>query len=537
MAVAGYRKKDYRRACSICGGAAWFSEMRYVGQNRWACDVDAPGLTAEQISRHNARVRPLRVKPHKHPKQRAEIADYKLSEAMLFSLVRDQWAFRNNVTITGAGTVTTSAVRAGASGMYFAEIIDENERPESWISQARTQLRAIADFIITQQYGSSDGPSPSESSNSVLYGMVQETGAGTQGEITAQTYCGLTLARAYRILGERKYLDAANRAVTFVRQGLQQRQSGVTSVSPEPFYVGGFCSTMSAAKAPSNSYAIAGAGCLWFLAEMKAIVGGSAVYGTASAGGDFTGSAAGSIDTMISEARAFYAENKISGYVNPAGTGAQAPMSMLSTATPRQGYQTSSGYFINNSNGQYLFSGQNFALALRGLFAADGYSSTVASIYEWLMGFTSNPLSQTPPGTSSFTLANTITGDYDPNIALCANLTCADANGAAVAYNFSATPPTASSNYNFASAGLLAPVRVASGRDCKTTKDELSVPRRQRASHTDDGQAVAYPHMRGSMGLSGQMSILTGYASMLTAPLIGSIYRYAPKTYPNLKAG
>jgi hypothetical protein len=534
----GYRKGDYRRACDICGTEAFFSELRYIGQNRWACRDDAPGLTAEQIARHNNRVPPLLVRQVKHPRPLAQNSTYLDAEARVFKLVRDQWSQRTNVSATGSGAIATNAQRAGAAGMYFAEILSEGTRPTSWITQAATQLQAIADFIVSQQYGTLTGPSPAEPTNSVLYGMVQSVGAATQGDAVTQTYCGLTLIRAYKLLGIQAYLDAANLAATFLRQGLQRRD--VAALNPTATYLGGFMDSMPVAKNGNVLYSSSGAGALWFLSELRAVVGGSTVYGFGAAGGDFTGSAAGSLDTAIAEARAFYAGNKIYGFTNPTGTGF-APMSMLSVATPRDGYNSSSTqYAASITNGQYNTSGLNIALGLRGLFAAEGYSATVAAIYEWLLTFTTNPLSVTPAGTSTFTLKNSLTGTYDPNVALAQFLSYADATGAATAYNFAGSPLNAASDYTFVTAGLLAPVRIASGRDCRLTKDTLSPARRLRASNSDNGSIVLYPNMRGLMGLSGQMVGTMNdsgatYAITQFAALLGSVYRYPPLATPNLR--
>ena len=535
----GYRRKDPKRVCDICGVLMFFSELRYIGQNRWACTDDAPGLTAEQIARHNARVPPLIVRQVKHPRPATQTPTYLADEAMIFSLVRDQWDKRSTVSITGAGTITTSADRAGRVGMYLAELIQEDERPAEWMSQARTTLRAIADFIITQQYGSLTGPSPAEATNSLLYGMVQASGAASSGIDTTQAYCGLALIRAYLILGDTKYLDAANSAAWFIRQALQQCQAGVSSTSTTAIYIGGFLPSMSAVKGRSFGFNVTGAACLWFLAELRAVVGGSTVYGTATPGGDFVGSAAGSLDTMISEALAFYIGNKIPGFLSPLGTGPQGPMSMLSMATPRSSYLAGVGYVPALNNGQYVIVAGNFALGMRGVFAAAGYAA-VADIYEWLISFTTNPALVPPAGISTFSLANSFYGTYDPNVALTLNLSYADSAGSPTALCFAGSPLSTSSDYDFTTAAILAPIRIASGRDLSLTKATLAPARRLQAQNSDKSMLTVYPRLRGFMGLSGQMGGLMTeagltWASTTSAALVGSVYRYAPKATPNVR--
>jgi hypothetical protein len=422
--------------------------------------------------------------------------------------------------------------------MYLAELIQEDERPSEWMTQARTTLRAIADFIIAQQYGSSTGPSPAEATNSLLYGMVQSAGAASAGTDTCQAFCGLTLIRAYLILGDTKYLDAANAAAWFCRQELQQRQPGVSSSPIGSIYLGGFVNSMTAGKGQFSGFAITGAGCLWFLAELRAVVGGSTIYGTATPGGDFVGSAAGSLDTMISEALAFYVGNKISGFLSPLGTGPQAPMSMLSIATPRASYTAAGvGYVTSLNTGQYFVGGQAFALAMRGVFAASGYSA-VADIYEWLMSFTTNPTALPTAGISTFTLMNGFFGTYDPNLTLSLNLSYADSTGLPTTLSFANA--SATNGYDIPSAALLAPIRVASGRDLSITKAAYSPAKRLQAQNSDKSMLTLYPRLRGQMGLSGQMVSLMGengasWASVSSAALVGSVYRYAPKATPNVR--
>ena len=82
-----YQRKDNLRACSICGVQWHFSKMRYIGQNRWACPDDAEGLTAEQISAHNAKVRPLLIKQFKRPLITGEVPDYRVQEGTAFNFV------------------------------------------------------------------------------------------------------------------------------------------------------------------------------------------------------------------------------------------------------------------------------------------------------------------------------------------------------------------------------------------------------------------------------------------------------------------
>ena len=538
----GYRKKDPKRVCDICGVLMFFSELKYIGQNRWACSDDAPGLTEYQISKHNARVKPLLVRQVKHPRSLAQTPTYLSSEALNFSLVRDQWRTRNNVSALGAGAVDTGSVsRAGLAGLYFGELLAEGERPTSWLTQAAVQLRATADFILANQYGSPTGQGayPSEPTNSILYGMVISP-SGTFAISVDQAKCGLSLLRAYQYLGDTKYLDGANRVATCFRQGFQQRQSGVAAVNPTDLYVGGFADDNNTVKGISGFYSINGAAGMWFLAQLRAVVGGSKVYGLTTSGGDFTAAPAGTLDTMLAEARTFYAGGKLSGFLSPTMTGAIGPVSILSVATPRDYYGSSpftgpASFGATFSAGQYVISSTNLAYALRGLFEYEGYSATVAGSYEWLMSCTTDPSSLPPAGASMYTIANGQLGTYDPNVAIAATLAYGNSTGAPIAL-------TSAGDVAYATfvAGMLAPVRIASGRDLSVTKAALASARRIQASHTDTNDQFAYPSLRGFCGLSFQMGPFVGgagqfWATTNNAALCGLVYRYAPKATPGVR--
>lgn len=390
---ARYRKGDYRRACNICGSLEWFSTMKYIGQNRWACDVDAPGLTEVQIARHNAKVKPLTVKPRKHPFPATQVGEYHNQEALIFQLVLGNGLIRTNVSPTGAGAAAVSGQRLGACAVYLSDIINEGERPTSWIVRATAGLRAFADAILAQQYGSATGPSPAEATSSVLYGGILDTASSFT--VIGQSYCGIALLRAYALFGDGKYLDGANAAVAFLRT-LQRWDAVSVALSPVSLYVGGFLDSVTTTKAPTARFSTSGCFALWFLAELKAAVGGAATFGVAGAGGDFLAGTATSLDTMMADARAFYAGGRLSGWSIAPSSGTFGPLAPLSATTPREYYDPTAGLFQIRTLSTFpeAVTGIGFAFALRGLFEYEGYSATVASVYEWLMSFSSNPAAE-----------------------------------------------------------------------------------------------------------------------------------------------
>lgn len=139
-------------------------------------------------------------------------------------------------------------------------------------------------------------------------------------------------------------------------------------------------------------------------------------------------------------------------------------------------------------------------------------------------------------------LANQTTGDYDPNISLAVLLSVQDATGTPIAQNSFLDVASPFNDYALGTAGLLGPIRIASGRDLRAVKDIVGNARRVGQSNTPEGSMVQYPHLVGAMGLSFQMvglMDLSGatYANVLSAAQTGGIYRFAPQTWPDLKDG
>jgi len=536
----------------LCSHEWPFSKLRYVGLGRWYCPDDAPGLTAEQLARHQAQLKPLRVRPRRHAKESGSIPEYRGAEALTFRLVLDHGLTRQNVTPTGAGASSPSqADRMGACGMYLAEIIDENERPVQWISQARTGLRTFADGVLGLQYGSPTGLSPSEATDSVLYGgATGVTGSTVQSSLSA-IFGGLCLIRAYRILGDQKYLDGASRFATWLRH-VQRRDVWVTSPTTNP-YLGAFMDQITiAGKSPSTNYTTYGAGALWFLAELKAIVGGSASYGIAAASGDFSAATVGTIDQMAEDALAFYVGNKISGwsvYGGNSATGTFAPMSPLSAETPRHQYAyglSPNPFNLLSLGGKWTIQmGTNFpfSLGLRGVYEWEGYTARVASVYNWLVSLGVDPASAEPEGTVISQLSTDLRGPFDPQLCPPAFVEVEDpVTFARVDRNWFAAG-TANSDYSVTALALLAPIRAAAGSDLRVAKEDFTAPvRATTVTLPGDPALIVYPHLKGLAGLSGQgagmvQAAETTWAVIANAALCGSLFRYAPKGYPSNKAG
>lgn len=521
MTGSGYIKGDYKRACSICGHPWFFKrDMRYIGQNRWACPDDAAGLTAEQIARHNSKVKPLLIRQVKHPLPRVERSDYLMAEAKAFRAVIDHATDAATLGPTGAivGTTVNAPRVAAWSALYLAGVISDATRPSAWTVQAKTKLAQIVTYLRTRQYGDATGPSPAEASTSPLYGLLSLPGQTTViPEVTA--LAGLAFLRAYSVLGDASALTSALLAAAGLRnsQRTDIMTAGYTSdAGGGRRYLGGWTNTINTStKAPSELFNNAGAVAIWFLTELAAIAGGSTVIGSTSAGPDFASAPSGTITQAISEAVEFYYTAKIPD----ASTG--LPAAMISKETPSatfssfmQVVSTGSGLYGFYSSPNHSLNGDVFSLAVRSLYEYEGYSTRVASMFEWLMSFTIDPTSS-----SIF--------DYDQSFALTTLMTV----------RRSSLPVTyAGTIYSLNCTGILAPLYIASGRSLLAFKNEIGKARRvSTGNETNRDFKNNYPLLAGQLFAeplnprvtSANISLLSG--STGGVPTIAMVYRYAPQ--------
>lgn len=535
-----YQRKDNLRACSICGVRWHASDMRYIGQNRWACPDDAEGLTAEQISRHNARVRPLLVRQFKNPLITGEVPDYRIQEGVLFNLVC-KFATTASVlsNINGGISSAQTPQSAAQCALYLSDIIRENLRPASWITQAKTTLSAIAVYLRSVQSG------PVGSGGGVV--AITSTSWGGFGLFTAlgHGYCALALIRAYSILGTNDFLVGATAACDYIRQSLQRGDAPVVDFTspigvPVGRYLGGGFRESIGNFSSSRECWLSGAFCMWPLKELGDILGTSFVLGSPSAGGGFNLVPSGTIAFTLSEARKFYVTGVLAGFSVPPSTGVFLPaLAPLSTTTPRQRYiaALSGGgaaggeqWHLASVPPERFFLASDVASALRALFECEGYSVTVASVYEWLMTFASNPAGEVPAGTSVEATRNGALGALDVDLALPFQLELFDANQAPVIRNF-----IGAAAYDLPWTAILSPVRVASGRTTRRFKETFAKPILAQTKVPGPGRTVSRADARGACGLSFQA--LDDRVIIGSAAQFGLSYRYAPVMTQIVKAG
>ncbi len=541
-------RQNYRRACDICNHEWPFSKLRYIGQQRWACPDDAPGLTAEQLARHQASLKPLRVRPRRHAKESGSVPEYLGAEARIFTMLRR--------SVASGSSVVTSRTQSGRNlsasadpayelttwmALYLVDLVQEGERPAAWMTIANSLLygsnaataattgTSFARQMILRQLGSPTGQNPSFALN--LHGQAgwQQDAFGVRLPPLLVANCGLLYLGLYQIIGGQVWLDAAILSAHALRnmQRADLMPTGFTATSnggATPVYVGGWVESFQAfygAGPASARFPIENAWALTFLARLRAIVGGDYLIGASTTIGHTIPPVA-TLDAAIAEAREFYVTGK------QLQSGAPA-RSLLSTTRPASYYHafvgagtfaspdlSGDGAFHLDGSPETTVPGIGFAMALRGLFEVEGYSDTVAALFEYLMTFSSNPAFAVQAGEVA---ANTTNGEYDPEFCVSTKLAVDNGSGGAVKMN-------GSSVYDLAAAGVLAPIYIAAGRSLRALKDAVALPRRVRFN----GNEVVDPAPTAVMGLS-----LQGISQDITvrgAAQMGMLYRYAPKGHP-----
>jgi len=506
----GYAKGDYLRICDICGHRFHFSALRPIGELKWACPDDAPGLTALQISKFNAKAKPVRVRPNRWPKPLAHTPTYQWAEADVF-----------NYLLTEAAA-NTSTDAAAWTAIYMAETVSQGLRPARWLETARDVLDTCCTFILTQQFGSPTGISPSGTVDDPRYGGVAFTGS-TAYLSSVVAVCGAALVKAYSVTREGRYLDGAKRCATFLRHmqcgDLHIASQTVFPVGGSPYHIGGVANGVNTGTAVMvHSYLISDVIALWFLGELADVVGAETAFGDAAATAHYSGPTQATLTTMMSELLAF----AVSG-ARSATTGEL--QSALSTTAPRETYvaATSLGTGTATWTVPTNITTVNFARALRGIYAHQGVTSLVSAIISWLQAFSANSANAIPATTPESQAILGIKGTYDatlcPAVSLTASAPFTEATGTL---------------YDWASFGILSPILTTiSQTNFKRSKDALSTPR--RVSLTGDINSLYLgPYGRSGLNFQVRSSATTATKNMAFAARTALAYRQAPGNYPQL---
>lgn len=485
---SGWKRRDYLRVCSICGHRYHFAKLRYIGELKWACPDDYRGLTATQISRHNARARPLTVKAVKHPKPVASIDIYQLEEAQIFNFVTSvaPWNTRADKD-NGAAKSTTSAARAG---IYVSEILLENLRPATWLDTAASCLALCCTYLLTQQYGSPTGPAAADATG-VLYGGILDGGVLASG---TTALAGVAFLHSWAVSGNANHLQAAMHCATFLRHQQCAWQSSAgdqTQYNGGVYQLQGVAQGASTAGSISNQYNLSDNGAaIWFLTLLGQVLGTGTTFGEASST-YFTGITTASIATMISNCSTFLsvgAQDTTRGGAAITGLSATTPALHYlaqSPATPSVGFWQGAGASLTS-----VLTDQ-WALAMFGLNFAGLLTAQVTTVYNYLMSMTPNP-ANSPTGLSTATLLQGQKGVYKPTVA--------------PAVSVETSTETAGTYYSWSAVAWLAPIQKSLNPAAfKTSKDALSKPRRVNAFDID----VRYMGPLSRSGLSFQVANLT----------------------------
>ncbi len=420
--------------------------------------------------------------------------------------------FRNLGLTPASSTTFYSFTCAGEAMRYLYGLIVENKRPTSWIVRAKAKLRELADYLIGAQVGFGTLPSETKA-NSIRYGMLFPSSSPTTSEAGS---CGLGLMYAYMLFGDVKYLTSA-RAVadwlTNMQQGglLTSAFSSTDSAGANRINYGTW--TRSCDRSTNLNYDHVyrpdSLVCLEFLKLLYATVGDEMHGADTTLSGVFIQAPQQLLSTSIASARAFWSVGCFDAVIGSAING-------LSTTTPRELFNsfptTKTGFSNGTGSWEYqdgpsatgtLVTAANYAIALRALYAYEGYSTQVSSIWTWLMGFTSNSSFQ-PTTTSLAQDAPTVLsllGTYNPKLCLSTTLQVrATGTLATVAMN-------GSSQYDWQCVGLLAPIQgVQDPGSLDTAKDYMSKAVSRPEDYDQGTNLTDYLMCQGLSGLSGQIA-------------------------------
>lgn len=409
-----------------------------------------------------------------------------------------------------------SPTSAGETMRYLYQLIVENQRPTSWITRAREKLRELADWVYSRQFGIGTSPSATKSADP-RYGSMPGV------YLSAEIGClGLGQLLAYKALGDSKYLTSARGFASFLTN-LQQGGLLTTGFSSSdaagtiPINYGTWTRTTGPLSAPfvfDHVYQPDSLICLEFLSALLAVTGDELQGADTTLSGLFTIAPQQLLSVSIANARAFWSVGAFDAYSGTTFTG-------LSTTTPHElfnSYPATKGPFSDGSTvigtGSWefedagaatgtLITGVYWAIALRALYAFEGYSNTVSGIWSWLMAFAANPAFE-PTTTSLSEDAPTVlglAGTYNPKLCLSTLLQVRTSAGAATAMN-------GSSLYDFRCAGYLSPIQR--GQDpgsLDVAKDFVTQGALIRPVDWDGGQSngTTYFMLTGQSGLDGQV--------------------------------
>jgi hypothetical protein len=355
---------------------------------------------------------------------------------------------------------------------YLYLLINENKRPLSWIGRARTKLRELADWIYSNQVGFGTSTS-STKSNDFLFGRVTLSGidAGSNTTTFNQAELGMGMLLAYRLFGDSRYIASARgfaNILTNCQQVVLKTAGYPTGSGTGRINALAWPDTANGSSAVAANYSPLGFLCLEFLNELKATDGDQLAGADTTITGIFTVAPQQLLSTSITAARTFWANGYFDATLGTVIKG-------FTSATPKDKFASivnglggsGSWEYASGGTAGIAITGSNWAFGLRSLYAYEGYSATVADVFTYLMGFTSNSALQANSTSlgQDYPTETSGRGDYDPVNGLAGTLNVRDVSLAPTAVN-------ATTGLDVRTVGLLAAIQNARNSGAlKASKD------------------------------------------------------------------
>lgn len=488
----GHTRGDYPRVCDVCGHRFMFSALQPIGELRFACADDAAGLTAAQISKFNARVKPIIVRPRKWAKDYVQTPIYQFSEAAIFNFIAE-------IAPKGERDGANDALAAAWAAIYMADIVIQEKRPMNWDRTARDVIERCLAYLLTLQM--------TDSFSHRTYGGGLTTD-GLSTDTTLTVAAGIAFVKGYNATGEPAYLGAADLVAGHLRKiqcgDLKEITPTVYPGTSSPYRPGGLPSSVviDDDAGMSNEYKLGDVVALQFMALLQEIRG-DVEYAPHLEATGYTASPGGTLATMIEELTSFAVDGV-------AVTGETDPVSGLDVSELRVLYRAAQAGVSDSAAWDGADDGipvREVALALSGLHYADQAAETITAVMAVLAASPAEDADEV----------------YDAT--LCP----------ATVLSENAPYPSASELYDWASLGLLSPILAATPATFKTSKDALSTARRFN-SHDITAKLV------GVDGLSTleprpitPTTSGTYDTSVVRAARAGLAYRQDPGRYPALR--
>lgn len=575
-----FQPGTFLKCCSICGMRYRANELRRGEDGFWRCVaycIEVPSITRDKIATMSSKRKEAPPPPHGTPFDRANAY---ANEAIVFNFLCEQpikdanWpgGFRYgappydyfDVTNGGIGaaapfpqtdsvtpgSVGYSVMCAGETCRYLYNIINDNKRPLRWIAVAKAKLRELVDWLITKQRGFGTAPTSTKTNDGLWGGIINQAGAGLY-MAAGNASAGLAMLYAFRVLGDAKYLVSTKASASFLRN---------MQATPVGAYIGSLPAYVISIASPTSAYYPTALLALEFWNELLT-TSGDALYGSDGTPAGFAVIPQQLLSQCIADLRGFWRtgirDSVLGTVVN--GLSSTTLCEYLEHSTDR--WQRVDGPLSPSGS---LVTSQSIALALRSLYAYEGYSTQVADVWVYLMALGSNATYQSPVNTlaTDYTCAigtnsanppapptgqgNIIAPSFSPKIALSMFVNALTATNA-VDYRWQAITALDRCTYDWTTFGLMAAIQSAKDQgNFRKAKDAAVTTRYRMPTTFVDLPVEETVLLRGSSGLAFQLSQYDDadgsgvpsnrLASATAAAMIGHAFRYAPQGYTGAPA-